>query len=139
MLDDGEPVAEQTEAGDDEVRSTGKLLEHDAGIAPVGRLAVEVAVEMDGGIDPERDAVGMDGACLPLGVGPHERDRIRIRRVVLHIRRRHDLVPNAQLLQDRSALRRRRSEDEPRRHPSFFATQISSAGHARDHSTENDS
>ena len=56
MLDDGEAVAEEAQPRDHPVRAAGELAEHGARVVAVGSLAVEPAVEMDGGIDAERDA-----------------------------------------------------------------------------------
>ena len=91
---------------------------------------------MDGRVDAERDRpllVNREG--LSLGVGADELDRVGIGRIVLLVRRRDDVERDPQLLEDRTSLRRGRGENEP--HHRFFATQISSAGHLRDHSAEN--
>ena len=119
-------------------------------------------------IDTQRHpAGGVDRSRLALGVIAHERDRIGIGWIVLHVRGAHHGERDPQLLENRAALRRCRveeltilhvaewpGEDEPlarirRRRsgddvqlghvaqPGFFATQISSAGHLRAHSTEN--
>ena len=112
--------------------------EHGAGVVAVGGLAVEPAVEMDGRVDAERDrAFRVHRSGLALGVIAHERDRVGVGRVVLHVRGCDRRERDAQLLEDRAALRRRRGEREDVGHARFFATQISSLGHLRAHSTEN--
>ena len=58
---------------------------------------------------------------------PNELDRIGIWRVVLDIVGREDLERDAQLLEDRASLRRRRRE----RQDVLRAAQISSEGHFR--------
>ena len=132
----------------------GELAEHGARVVAVGSLAVEPAVEMDGRVDAERRrAGGVHRSRLALGVAAHERDRVGVGWVVLHVRRAHHRERDPQLLENRAALWRGRGEDEPRARrrlrsgddvelghvaqPCFFATQISSAGHLRAHSAEN--
>ena len=101
------------------------------------RLAVHTPVEMNRRVDPERDGtVRMNGAGLALGVRPDELDRICVGWVVLLVDGRDDIERDPQLLEDRAPLRRGRSEDERIAHRRFLATQISSLGHLRDHSTE---
>ena len=100
-------------------------------------LPVDAAVEVHGRVDAERDRSGrVHGARLPLRVLAHERDRIGVGRVVLDVHGRDGGERDLELLEDRPPLRRRRGEDERSRHPGFFATQISSTGHLRDHSAE---
>ena len=138
MLDDGEAQPEKAEARDDEVRAARELAQHRAGIVQVGGLAVQAAVEVDGRVDTERDgALDVDRARLAFRVVADERDGVGVGRVVLDVRRGDDGEGDPELLEDRTALRRRRGERERRRHRGFFATQISSLGHLRAHSTEN--
>ncbi len=120
------------------MRAAGELAEHGAGVVAVGGLAVEPAVEVDGGVDAERDrAVGVHRSRLALGVIAHELDRVGVGRIVLDVRRCDRRERDAQLLEDRAALRRCRGQRERLGHTRFFATQISSAGHLRAHSAEN--
>ena len=137
MLDELEALAEQAEPREDEVRVAGELAQHRPGTIAVGRLAVDAAAQVNRRVDAERDRPAtVHGARLALGVVAHERDRFGVGRVVLHVVRRHVPERDPQLLQDRAPLRRGRGEDERRGHACFFATQISSTGHLRDHSAE---
>jgi hypothetical protein len=113
------------------VRSTGELVEHADGVVRICRLSIDAAVEVDGRVHAERDpSVGVDGTGLPLRVASDELDGIGVGRVVLDVLRGDDLERDLQLLEDRAALRRRRSE----RQEGLRATQISSIGQLCAHS-----
>jgi hypothetical protein len=68
-------------------------------------------------------------------VGADELDRVGVRRVVLDVAGGDDVERQAQLLEDRPALRAGGREQERRcgrdAHPAFRATQISSDGQRR--------
>ena len=71
-------------------------------------------VEMHRRVDPERPApLAVTERGLADGVRADERDGVGVGRIVLHVRRCDDVERDAQLLEDRAALRRRRGEHEP--------------------------
>ncbi len=111
--------------------------EHRGGSLATGGLAEHAPVEMHGRVHAERDGtVAVNRSGLALRVRADERDGVCVRGVVLHIVGRDGIEGDAELLEDRPALRRARSEDEQVAHRSFSATQISSLGQRRDQSTE---
>ncbi len=138
MIDDDEARADQADAAEHLMGAPCEVAEHPARLTRVARLAVDPAVVVHGRVDPERDGtLQVDGAGLALGMVADEPDRLGVGWVMLLVGGGEDAEGNAQLLENRTSLRRRRSEDERLGHRGFSATQISSLGHLRPHSTEN--
>ncbi len=131
VLDDVELGPEQAQTGHHRMHATRQRAQHVRSVVPVGRLSVDTTVEHDGRVYSERHLTRpRRGAGLALRMRSDELGRLDSRRVVLDVVRRDDIERDSQLLQDRAALRRRRSEDQPR----FRAAHISSEGHCRAHS-----
>jgi hypothetical protein len=138
VVDNGEVGANEAHSADNLVGATCKLSKHPAGLATVTRLAIDPASEMNGRVDSERYGIlHVNGAGFALGVVTNELDRLCIVWVMLLEDRADDVERDLQLQENRTSLRRRRSEDERLGHRRFSATQISSLGHLRAHSTEN--
>ena len=117
-----------------------ELLEHPLGVGRVGRLAVDRAVEPDGGVDAEHGPLAgvlLRRRRLPARVLADELDRIGVRGIVLLVVRRDGVERDPELLEDHAALRARRREQDRSgrvRAHRFRAIQISSAGHLPAHS-----
>ena len=140
VLDELPARRDQAEAGDDDVRLAGELLEHLLGLGRVRRLAEDLPAERDGGVDAEhRPLAGLrrDRARLAARVLAHEPDRVGLRRVLLDVRRREDVVRDPELVEDHAPLRARRRQEQRldgvRAHR-LRAFQISSHGHFFAHS-----
>ena len=114
------------------MRPAGELAEHAPRVVAVGRLAVDAAVEDDGGVDAEGDeAVRVDRARLALGVPAHELDRIGVGRVVLDVRWAR---PTSNGIRSCSRIARRCGEVDASVSRSCAPPQISSTGHLLAHS-----
>ena len=118
----------------DLVRPARQALEHRLGLRSTHRLAQCLPVDDHLGVDPQhRPVTAVHRTRLP----GRQLDRIRPDLLELG---RNDIERNAQLRENRAALRRDRSEQDRRRrrnaHPRLRAFQISSAGHWRAHSAE---
>ena len=110
------------------MRAPGELTEHAYGVVAIGGLPVDAPVEENRRIDAERDpSIRVNRARLPLRMSANELDRVGVWRVVLDVVGREDLERDAQLLEDRASLRRRRREGQSR----LRATHRSSLGHLR--------
>jgi hypothetical protein len=89
---------------------------------------VDPAVEEHGRVHAERQPAGrVDGARLPFSMPEDELRGVGVGRIVLDVRGRDDVEGDAQLLEDRAALRARRCE----RQDGLRAVQISSTGQLR--------
>ena len=131
----------QAEPRDDHVRPARERSEHPLRLGRVGRLRIHAVHADHCRIDAEHGPpvrLRGDQSALAPRVLADERHRVGVRRVVLDVVGCDDLEQDAGLLEDRAPLRRGRGEQERRsRRPAhaFRATQISSAGHCRAHST----
>ena len=119
----------QAEAGDHLVGAPAEQLQHLSGLRRVTGLADSPACADDDRVDAEHrpprpvDRPGLAGGVL---------ERVAVGRLLET--GCDDLEREVELLEDRPALRRRRGEDERRRHPRLRAAQISSQGHFLAHS-----
>jgi hypothetical protein len=111
VVDNGEVMSDETHAADDLVSAACELADHHAGLARVGRLAIDPASKMHSRVDPERDGtLHMNGSGFALGVVANESNRLCVVWVMLLVDRGDDLERNLQLLENRTSLRRRRRE-----------------------------
>jgi hypothetical protein len=100
-------LAAVDEAAKDLVFASGQLCEHAHGLALVGRLAEHHAVHVHLGVAGE-DAFALDRADLAQSVLEDDLARVALRQLVDV--RRADVELDPELLEDRLALRRSRSE-----------------------------
>ncbi len=137
MLDRLPARGAEAEARDDLVGPPPERFEHPLGLLRSGRLSVDPALQVDGGVDSEHGPLVRfaDRARLAGGVITHEGDGVGVGRVVLLVVGLCKLERDPQLLEDRAALRRRRGEQERRRrrdaHERLRVTQICSEGQRR--------
>src|SRR5436189_225416 len=109
---------QEAKAGHDDVRLAGELLEHLLRLRRIGRLAEDLTLQHDLGVDAQYGTVACDpgdAPCLPLRVLANDLRRVsELRRFVLLVERLDDVEWNAELFEDCAPLRRARREQQRR-------------------------
>ena len=100
------------------MRLAGQGLQHPLSLCRIGRLAVDPAAQDDGRVDREDGPLARVPRHRP-GLFPrvpaNELDGVPLLHVLFVVARRHDVERDAELLEDRTALRGSRREQERRR------------------------
>jgi hypothetical protein len=133
---DGFPARrQQAQARHDDVGTTAQRAEHSGGLSLVPRLSENRSLDDDGGVHPEDRALSRltdHGPRLADRMCPHQLRRLEAGVVALLVVRGDDVEGKPELLEDDSALRGGRRQQDRRGH-GLRAIQISSAGHRRAH------